>query len=277
MDRWDGETYRRVLVIEGKAAEVEVVQLGTPDEPQLRITVTGNEIGPSVRPAVKFAISRTLGTSVDLTAFIRLVASDEKLKLLAQRFIGVKPPRFFTVFEALINGIACQQLSLAAGIQMLNRLAEAYGLTVMDKQAGFHAFPRPEDLARLDIHHLRELGFNHHKSRAMIELSSAIAEGRLDLGGLATQNDEAAVERLCELHGIGRWTAEYALLRGLGRLHVFPGDDVGARKALERWLRLKRPLDYEGVHRLLGKYIPYAGLIYFHTLLNGLEEKGYLQ
>ena len=98
VDRWDGETYRRVLVIEGKAAEVEVVQLGTPDEPQLRITVTGNEIGPSVRPAVKLAISRTLGTSVDLTAFIRLVASDEKLKLLAQRFIGVKPPRFFTVF-----------------------------------------------------------------------------------------------------------------------------------------------------------------------------------
>lgn len=42
--------------------------------------------------------------------------------------------------------------------------------------------------------------------------------------------------RLRELRGVGRWTAEYVLLRRLGRLHVFPGDDVGAQKSLARWL-----------------------------------------
>ena len=87
-------------------------------------------------------------------------------------------------------------------------------------------------------------------------------------------DDEAAVARLLQLWGVGRWTAEYALLRGLGRLDVFPGDDVGARKNLQRWLRLKKPLDYESVRRTLRQWEPYAGLIYFHLLLDRLAEAG---
>jgi len=55
------------------------------------------------------------------------------------------------------------------------------------------------------------------------------------------------VERLTSLRGIGRWTAEYVMLRGLGRLHVFPGDDVGARNKLERLLGTRRRLDDEAV------------------------------
>src|SRR4051812_684300 len=61
-------------------------------------------------------------------------------------------------------------------------------------------------------------------------------------------------------------TAEYVLLRGLGRLHVFPGDDVGAQNNLARWLGRPRPLDYDGVNRAVEKWRPYAGMLYFHLL-----------
>jgi DNA-3-methyladenine glycosylase II len=73
------------------------------------------------------------------------------------------------------------------------------------------------------------------------------------------------------LRGVGRWTAEYALLRGLGRLHVFPGDDVGARNNLQRWLGFLEPLDYEGVRRTLARWAPFQGLVYLHLLLNSLQ------
>jgi DNA-3-methyladenine glycosylase II len=79
------------------------------------------------------------------------------------------------------------------------------------------------------------------------------------------------------LHGIGRWSAEYILLRGLGRLHVFPGDDVGARNNLARWLGLKPPLDYDAVGRALSRWQPYAGMVYFHLLLDRLEAAGALR
>ena len=94
--------------------------------------------------------------------------------------------------------------------------------------------------------------------------------------GTATLPDDEAVKYLCELRGVGRWSAEYVLLRGLGRTHVFPGDDVGARNNLQRWLRLAKPLNYERVRRVLARWDGYAGLIYFHLLLDRLTESGNL-
>jgi DNA-3-methyladenine glycosylase II len=85
-------------------------------------------------------------------------------------------------------------------------------------------------------------------------------EGRLDLEGIAHLDDQKAVRRLM---------AEYALLRGLGRLSVFLGDDVGARNNLRRWLGLKNALAYEGA-----QLASYGGLIYFHLLLDGLDRAG---
>jgi DNA-3-methyladenine glycosylase II len=101
-----------------------------------------------------------------------------------------------------------------------------------------------------------------------------VADRALDLEALAELDDHAAVERLTSLRGIGRWTAEYVVLRGLGRLHVFPGDDVGARNKLERFLGTPRRLDYEGVRDLLARWQPYASVAYFYLLLDSLSEAG---
>jgi DNA-3-methyladenine glycosylase II len=61
----------------------------------------------------------------------------------------------------------------------------------------------------------------------------------------------------------------------LGRLHVFPGDDVGARNNLLRWLGLTGALDYDGVRRVLTPWTPYAGLIYFHLLLDRVVSQAH--
>jgi DNA-3-methyladenine glycosylase II len=215
-----------------------------------------------------------LGLRARLSKFYHLAATDRRLRLLANRFRGLKPPRFPALFEALANGIACQQVTLTQGIRLLNRLAATYGAAI--NGSDLHAFPQPSDLARLEPEELRRLKFTRQRAAALTELSDAIVERGLDLEGLAALDDEAALARLLQLRGVGRWTAEYALLRGLGRLHVFPGDDVGARNNLQRWLGLKKPLDYEGTRQLLAKWRPYAGFIYFHLLLDGLAEAGVL-
>src|SRR5690606_35065644 len=106
--------------------------------------------------------------------------------------------------------------------------------------------------------------------------AQAVVEGRLNLEALTAFPDDEAVQRLCKLRGVGRWSAEYVLLRGLGRTHVFPGDDVGARKNLQRWLPYEKPLDYAGVRRVISQWDGYGGLVYFHLLLDRLGEAGYL-
>jgi DNA-3-methyladenine glycosylase II len=270
VDRWDGTNYRRILPLGGVPVEVAVAQTAPPESPQLRITVTGAGAGSAVKAVISPALERMLGLRADLSDFYRFAARDARLAALAERFRGMRPPRFPTVFEALINGIACQQMSLTLGIQLLNRLSEAYGLAWGEGETPDHAFPRPEDLAGIWPQALRPLGFSHQKSRAMIEAAQAVCDGQLDLESLVDVPDEEAVRRLEQLRGVGRWTAEYVLLRGLGRWHIFPGDDVGARNNLMRWLNLRKPLDYERVRRVLTRWRSYGGLIYFHLLLDRL-------
>ena len=168
-------------------------------------------------------------------------------------------PRFLTLFESLVNGIACQQVTLTLGIRLLSRLVKVPGVEYRQSDPPAHAFPRPEDLARLDWQSLQPLGFSHQKAQALIELARAASEGCLDLERLAHEPDEIIRDRLCGLRGVGRWTAEYVLLRSLGRLHIFPGDDVGARNNLRRWLGLTEPLGYEAVRRVLAAGGPALG------------------
>ena len=239
VDRWDGTSYRRVLPLDGVPVEVTVTQTASPESPRIRVAVPGGGDASAVKAAISPIVERTLGLQRDLSGFYRLAGQDARLAALAERFRGMRPPRFPTVFESLINGIACQQMSLTLGIQLLTRMSELYGQAWGECEAAAHAFPRPEDLAGLRPEALRPLGFSHQKSRAMIEAAQAVCDGRLDLESLVDVPDEKAVERLVQLRGVGRWTAEYVLLRGLGRWRIFPGDDVGARNNLTRWLKLR--------------------------------------
>jgi DNA-3-methyladenine glycosylase II len=254
--------------------EVAVTQTAPPEKARLHVAVTGKSVRAVVRAEVTASLERLLGLRIDLTEFYQVAAHDRRLGPLSQHFQGTKPPRFATVFEAVVNAMACQQLTLTLGVHLLNRLVVAFGASFGVGEETVHAFPRPTDLARLSPTDLRPLGFSRHKGRAIIELAQSVVEGHLDLEALAELPEDNVVKRLLEIRGVGRWTAEYVLLRGLGRTHVFPGDDVGARNNLQRWIRLAKPLNYEGVRQFLSRWDPYAGLVYFHLLLDRLTEAG---
>jgi len=270
VDRWDTATYERVVSLDGGPVALSVTQVAGPDAPRLSIVLAGRRIDQPAEALARRALDRLLGLSVDLSPFAAMVAPDPLLGPLAARLRGLKPPRFPTVFEALVNGVACQQLSLAVGIHLLNRLAADRGRATSDGPDGPRAFPDPEDVASLEPDDLRRHGFSSTKARAIIDTARAVVAGDLDLEALQGLEDGAAIERLTSLRGIGRWTAEYVLLRGLGRLHVFPGDDVGAHNKLRRLFGIDTPLDHEAVGRLVAHWHPYAGVVYFHLLLDSL-------
>jgi DNA-3-methyladenine glycosylase II len=277
VDRWDGEAWRRLLVVNGRPFGMEVVQVAPPERPMLQVTVSGSSLPPCTKFTATTALARLLGVDRRLEDFYRSAADDPGLGCLTRLFRGLKPPRFPSMFEALINAMACQQVTLTLGIQLLNRLAETCG-RAWDLPGGrAYVFPSPDDLAGRTPDELRALGFSRQKGAAMIELARALAERRLDLDELEDLDDPAALARLRTLRGVGRWTAEYVLLRGLGRLHVFPGDDVGARNNLQRWLGLLEPLDYDGVRRVLARWEPFQGLVYLHLLLWGLQRERELE
>ena len=276
-DRWDSDTgtYSRLIVYDGHPIDVSVSQSGTTNTPLLLVTAivdadsveaTDNDIRGAVEPVVR----DLLGTDVDLSEFHRMSSADTTLSPLATKLTGLKPPRYPSLFEALTNAITCQQITLTAGLRILGRLASACGARVEDAVS----FPLPENVVQLSAQDLIDLGYSRQKARAMVELSALAAHGELERSIIADLNDDEAVERLRHLYGVGRWSAEYTLLRGDGRLSIFPGDDVGVRKHLEQWLELNYRLNYDGVSRILETWKPFAGMIYLHLLTASLVDSG---
>jgi DNA-3-methyladenine glycosylase II len=83
-----------------------------------------------------------------------------------------------------------------------------------------------------------------------------------------------AIAYLSRLRRIGRWSAEYVLLRGLGRLDTFPGDDIGAQNNLQRLFHLAERPTYDHIRQLSSPWHPYEGVVYFHLLLEKLRANG---
>ncbi|HVC71121.1 MAG TPA: hypothetical protein VNC61_12775 [Acidimicrobiales bacterium] len=278
VDSFDGTRYRRTLMVKGRALEIAVRQDECLCTPRLAVELRCSGAGPNdaSESEARRLLHRILGLGVDIEGFYRLAERDARLTELAARFSGMRPPRFPTVFEALVNAIACQQLSLTVGIHLLNRLAARYGPTTATRTGTPAGFPAPGQLADADPQDLRALGFSRSKAQAIRSVAGQVAMGELDLETLDGVDDDNVRAVLREIRGIGRWSAEYTLLRGLGRLHVLPGDDVGARNNLRRRFALGPSAGYDEISKLSRSWWPYGGLVYFHLLLDALAEGGHV-
>jgi DNA-3-methyladenine glycosylase II len=276
VDRWDGTTYRRLVNIGGRVTELAIQQSGSAPAPRLIVSARPALRTVSDRRQVESIVHRLLGSQIDLSGWYRVARRDRRLSELAGRFRGLKPPRFPAVFEAVVNAFACQQLSIVVGLELLNRLAALCGVR-RTNDPSHYAFPSPRDVAANPAARYQAIGFSRQKVRALLALARGVDSGAIDLEALALHDDDEARAALLQLRGVGRWTAEYVSLRGLGRLHVFPGDDVGAQKSLAAWLGRAAPLDYSGVMTAVEPWQPYAGMLYFHLLLDGLSKSGALK
>lgn len=274
IDQWDGHCYTRLFIVKGKPIKVTVEQ-PDPKIPQIKISMH-RTITAEANHSLSSQLKKMLGLDCDLRHFYHMANQDKHLKPLSKRFMGLKPPRFPTLFETLANAIACQQVSLNVGIELLNRLAIHFGTSLNEKSTITFAFPMEQQLKNCNPIELKKLGYSLRKSEALIQLATALLANKSKFDDLGNYSNSEIVEALCHLKGIGRWSAEYALLRGFGRIDIFPGDDVGAQKNLQQVLQHNQKLDYQAIATITKKWYPYAGFIYFHLLLHKLAEKGLL-
>lgn len=275
IDRFDAGVWRRVLTIGGKPVALAVRQLRAAARPEIGIIATGPAATRTGRSEIESIVARTLSLERDLAPFYRIAERDPVLTPIVARLSGMKPPRFPTVFEAFGNAISGQLVSLTAGLHVLNRVAGKYGLEADSDGVAIRSFPDPRLLIRSTPDELRALGLSRPKARYLIDLARVAMNPRdRDFSSLEALDDSEAIKRLCALSGVGRWTAEYVLLRGLGRVHIFPGDDVGGQNGLAKFLGIDRKLDHADVRALLARWHPYAGLIYLHLLVDAIADRG---
>ena len=152
--------------------------------------------------------------------------ADPVLAALVQRH-GTPPPRAHVPgplrFAALARSIVYQQLAGNAAAAIHGRFAAALGGTVTP--AAVLATP-PEVLAAC--------GLSRSKAAAITDLAERVSAGQVSLDRIGRLPDEAVVEHLVQVRGIGRWTAEMFLIGALGRLDVWPVGDYGVRAGYAR-------------------------------------------
>jgi len=154
------------------------------------------------------------------------------------------------LWGALVLQVIGQQLSLASAAAILTRLEALHG----------RGMPTPAQLLATDAETLRGVGLSYAKAGYLHDLAARLQDGRLDLDRLRALDDEAARAALTEVKGVGRFTADGALMLALRRTDVWPAADLALRRAVERIWGLDPPASVEQVDALGERFRPWRTL-----------------
>jgi DNA-3-methyladenine glycosylase II len=235
--------------------------------------LTASIEGPApARERVAAVLPHMLGTRVDVAPFLRGARRVPWLAPLARRMRGVHPARYPSLWEACVNAVVFQHVSLQSASAIMRRFIERVSDPVEAGPVVLRPFPPPAAVAALGDDGLRATGLSTAKIRSLTGLSLAALDGTLDAAPLEALPSAEAAALLRVHRGIGAWTAALILLRGLGRLDVFPENDSGAARGL-RELTGAEPNETADVLDVLGDQ---RGMLYFHLLLARLEARGEL-
>lgn len=158
-------------------------------------------------------------------AIAHLEASDPVLAQVIQR-VGLFEPSFEPdLWWSLVDAIVSQQLSIRAAATIVGRL---------ERLAPEGRRPGPEEILAAPEEALRSCGLSRAKTAYVRDLATRWRDGSLDPTRLPGMDDEAVIEELTRVKGVGRWTAEMILIFTLGRPDVLPVDDVGLQIAAQQ-------------------------------------------
>ena len=217
---------------------------------------------------------RLLGLDVDPAPLEQRVERERRLRALGLALRGMRPPRFAGLFEAFANVIPFQQLSLDAGVAIVGRLVERFGEHIELDGRRFHAFPTSRAVATARLSALVACGLSRAKAQSLRHVAKAMESGDLTEDEIAGMTTTEALARLTELRGIGAWSAAVVMLRGFGRVDVFPPGDVGAVRGLGALLHLR---SRESLDRVVERFGEQRGYLYFFGLAGSLLEKGLIR
>jgi DNA-3-methyladenine glycosylase II len=155
-----------------------------------------------------------------------------------------------THFGALTRTIVFQQLSGRAAATILKRLHATYGGRA----------PTPGELLATPDATIRAAGISNQKASYLRDLAARVEDGRLPVARLGRLDDDAAIELLTGVKGIGRWTAQVFLMFRMRRTDILPDGDLGIQKAIQRAYGFRKLPDPVRVRRVGAPWAPYRSI-----------------
>jgi AraC family transcriptional regulator, regulatory protein of adaptative response / DNA-3-methyladenine glycosylase II len=137
-------------------------------------------------------------------------------------------PGCWSGFELAVRAILGQQITVKGATALAGRIVKAFGQPFAAANNLTHLFPLPEVLADAN---LASVGMPGARAETIRGLARVVCNGRIRFDGVT--DCDAFLTRLCEIPGIGKWTAQYVAMRALGEPDAFPSGDLGLLRALD--------------------------------------------
>jgi AraC family transcriptional regulator, regulatory protein of adaptative response / DNA-3-methyladenine glycosylase II len=224
---------------------VEVVELGryrrsiSLDGDHGYLEVSFDEANNTLVVRVQFGNSRSLffiveriramfDLNADWAAIARGLGTDPALAARVDAHPGLRVPGCWTGFELAMRAVLGQQISVKGATTLAGRVVRSFGRPFHGACGLTHLFPTPQVLANAS---LGSIGLPRARAQTVQALARAVCNGRICFDRIV--DSEALLTRLCEIPGIGKWTAQYVAMRALGEPDAFPFGDLGLRRALK--------------------------------------------
>jgi AraC family transcriptional regulator, regulatory protein of adaptative response / DNA-3-methyladenine glycosylase II len=216
-------SYWRTISLNGREGYFEVSLDESRDALLVRI-----EFGD---PHSLFLIVERIRAMFDLNAdwadIVPVLNSDPVLASMVKADSGLRLPGSWNGFELAIRAILGQQITVKGATSLAGRIASSFGKRFSGPNGLTHLFPAPEILASA---RLVDVGLTGARAETIRALARAVCAGKINFEGVI--DSDAFLERLCEIPGIGKWTAQYVAMRALGEPDAFPSSDLGLLRAL---------------------------------------------
>jgi DNA-3-methyladenine glycosylase II len=258
--------YQHALDIRGHPLLVKVSSCGTIDDPEIEVMVRPDPGDfAEIMSDVGILISSMFNIYDDLNPFYKTIERDPVMAVIAGKFRGLKSPTTPTVFEALTDSIIEQQISLKVARTLKSRLTKKTGKQLVLDDVVYYCYPEAGTLAETPEDVFRECGLTVRKGEYIREISRSIVAGDLDLDRFRQYEDTREIIReMMKIRGIGKWTAELTIIRGIHKLDAFPADDVGLQRIISRFYCGGRKISSDEVREIANRWGAWKGLAAFY-------------
>ena len=270
-DSLENGVYRRLLDLDGNLVLASVSSAGSVEEPRLEVRLQGQSLDDDSQTKASALVSWLLGAEQDLRPFYDMASGDETMSGITGRFHGLHLPHTASVFEALVLAILGQQISTQVSRIIRTLLIETYGPHLDVDGFRYYAFPRPETLAALPVEELRGMKLSWRKAEYIRGIALAALEESDGLESLRLLEDREVVSQVTKLRGVGNWTAQWLLVRALGRPDALPLGDLALRRTMSALYFQGEPIDDAQVEEFCARWSPwrtYATVYMFAAMRN---------
>jgi len=267
--RYENGRYWQVIRVGGKLILVVATSSGTADKPELEVELKSPQVmSDTDQQEACEIISRIFGLGLDLAEFYREIASDRVISRLVPELTGLRITTTATIFEALVHAVIQQQISLNVSRNIERNLVKTFGEALELEGELYYVFPSPQELASATIEQIHECGLSLKKAEYISEIARLVVSGKLDLNKYKAYEDAGEIIReLDELKGVGTWTAELTLLRGMQRLDVVPADDLAVRRVISHYYSGNARVSSREVRRIAEGWGRWKGLAVFYLII----------